>query len=87
MVELGERPVIFGGAIVAACSWDLAATWPRIVVPDNPSGYRFDFARGLDWLVLARHKHDVAHIAAVVHALRTAGARVVVPVLLPALQK
>lgn len=83
MLIRNERPALLGGALVAACSWDVGCAWPRIVVPDDPSAYRFDFAGGLDWLVLARDGHDAAHVAAVAEALRVAGAHVAVPVMLP----
>jgi hypothetical protein len=83
MLARGRRPVLLGGALVAACAWDIAVHWPRIVVPDAPANYRFDFALGLDWLVLSRPGHDRARVDAVVDALLGAGAHVVAPVVLP----
>jgi hypothetical protein len=81
MLQRGERPAILGGALVAALDWDIAPHWPRIVVPDDPAGYRFDFARGVDWLVVGRAEHQ--HLHDVARALREAGAHVVAPVTLP----
>ncbi len=83
MLDRHERPRIFGGAIVAALGWEIAQAWPRVVIADDPSSYWLDFARGLDWLVLARIGHPQLHVAAVVSALRAAGARIVAPVMLP----
>jgi hypothetical protein len=83
MLDRHERPRIPDGTIVAALDWDIAPHWPRIVVPDDPSRYRFEFARALDWLVLSRVGHPRQHVAAVVQALRDAGANVVAPVTLP----
>lgn len=83
MLDRRERPHIFGGAIVAALAWEIAQAWPRVVIADDPADYRLDFARGLDWLVLARIGHPQSHVAAVVQALREAGARIVAPVMLP----
>ncbi|MHB8493712.1 MAG: hypothetical protein ACYC7G_11170 [Rudaea sp.] len=83
MLNRHERPRIFGGAIVAALEWDTAQSWPRVVIADDPSSYRLDFARGLDWLVLARIGHPQSHVAAVVQALRDAGAHIAVAVMLP----
>ena len=83
MLDRHERPRIFGGAIVAVLAWEIAHAWPRVVIPDDPASYRLDFARGLDWLVLARIGHPQSHVAAVVQALRAAGARIVAPVMLP----
>jgi hypothetical protein len=82
MLQRGERPAILGGAIVAALDWDIAPHWPRIVIPDDPGRYRFDFARGLDWLVLSR-PDDSYRAAEVAKALRDAGANVVAPLTLP----
>lgn len=83
MLERGERPVIFGGSIVAACTWDVAPHWPRIVIPDDPARYDLEWCHGVSWLVLAREGHDRAHVDAVVRALRDSGADVVAPVILP----
>lgn len=83
ILSAGQRPLIFGGAIIAACAWDIARAWPRIVIPDDPLRYRLDFARGLDFLVLAREGHSQEHFHAVVAALRDAGAHIVAPVSLP----
>jgi len=83
MLERHARPRILGGAIIAALSWDIAPSWPRVVIADDPSGYRLDFARGLDWLVIARTGHPQSHVAAVVQALREAGAHIAVACLLP----
>ena len=83
MLDRHQRPRILGGAIVAALDWEIAEAWPRVVIPDDPASYRLDFARGLDWLVLARIGHPQSHIAAVVQALRDDGASVVAAVALP----
>jgi hypothetical protein len=83
MLDRRERPSILGGAIVAALAWEIAQAWPRVVIADDPSSYRLDFARGLDWLVLARIGHPQSHVAAVVKALRAAGAHIAVAVMLP----
>jgi hypothetical protein len=83
MLDWHKRPCILGGAIVAACTWDIAQRWPRIVIVDDPAKYRLDFARGLDWLVLSRVEHPKSHVAAVIAALREAGAHIVAPVSLP----
>jgi hypothetical protein len=83
MLERGERPAILGGSLVCALSWDIAPHWPRIVVADDPSQYRFDFARGCDWLVLSRAGRHSPYFVDVIKALRDAGANLVVPVTLP----
>ena len=87
MLAAGRRPVLLRGALVAACAWDIAGSWPRIVLPDAPDKYRLDFARGLDWLVLARVGHPQEHVGAVVAALREAGANIVAPVILPKVEQ
>ena len=79
MLDRHECPDILGGAIVAALEWDIGRHWPRVVIAGDPAGYRLDFAAGLDWFVLARVGHDGSHVAAVVRALRSAGARIVAP--------
>ena len=83
MLNAGLRPTIFGGSIVVACAWDVAEAWPRIVIPDDPARYRLDFARGIDFLVLARDGHPHEHLDAVVAAMRNAGAHIVAPIILP----
>jgi hypothetical protein len=83
MLHRGERPAILGGSIVVALDWDIAPHWPRVVVPDDPGHYRLDWVRGLDLLLLLRRTHPYTHVAAVVRALRDAGANVVAPVALP----
>jgi hypothetical protein len=83
MLRAGLRPAIPNGSIVAALHWDIAPLWPRIVIAGEPSQYRLDFARGLDWLVLAAVGHPQEHVVAVVEALRAAGAHIVAPVMLP----
>ena len=82
MVDAGQRPQLFGGAIVAALGWDIAPTWPRFVLPleDEPSGFRLDFCRGLDVLILYRPGHDAAHVNRARDAIREAGAAIVFPV-------
>ena len=82
MLEQHLRPAIPAGTFVAALEWDIAPHWPRIVVPDEPTRYRLDFARGLDWLVLSGPDHPAEHVVAVVDALRDAGAHIVAPVTL-----
>jgi hypothetical protein len=83
MLERHERSRILGGALVAALAWDIAERWPRIVIVDDPERYRLDFARGLDWLVVARAGHPQAHVTAVAAALRNAGTRIVAVLALP----
>jgi hypothetical protein len=83
MLDRHERPAILGGSLVAALDWDIAPAWPRVVIPDDPDQYRLDFARGLDWVVLSRRGHSYRHVAAVVQALRDAGANVVAPITMP----
>jgi hypothetical protein len=83
MATAGLRPTFPSGTVIAALAWDIAPRWPRIVIADEPSQYRLEFARGLDWLVLAAVGHSQEHVAAVVEALREAGAHIVVPVVLP----
>src|SRR5437899_9176995 len=80
MVEAGQRPQLFGGAIVAALDWDVAAKWPRFVLPlaDEPGTFRLDFCRGLDVLILFPPGHDAAHVNRARDAIRTAGATIVV---------
>ena len=82
MVEAGQRPQIFGGAIVAALDWDIAKLWPRFVLPltDDPQSFRLDFCRGLDVLLLYRRGHDAAHVNRARDAIVEAGANVVAPV-------
>ena len=82
MVDAGQRPQLFGGAIVAALDWDIAETWPRFVLPlaDEPNAFRLDFCRGLDVLILYRPGHDAAHVNRARDAIRAAGAAIVVPV-------
>ena len=71
-----------GSEITAMVGYERA--WPRVVIADDPSRYRLDFVRGLDWLVLSRIGHPESHVVAVVAALGAAGAHIVVPVALPA---
>jgi len=82
MVEAGQRPEIFGGAIVAALDWEIAECWPRFVLPatDDPNSFRLDFCQGLDVLVLCRSGHDAAHVHRARAAIAAAGANVVAPV-------
>ena len=82
MVAAGQRPQIFGGAIVAALDWGVAERWPRFVLPlpDDPHSFRLDFCRGLDVLILYRPGHDAAHVNAARDAIRTAGACIIAPV-------
>ena len=78
MVEAGQRPQIFSGAIVAALDWNIAKSWPRFVLPpaDDPHSFRLDFCRGLDVLVLYRPGHDAVHVNRARDAIVAAGARV-----------
>src|SRR4030095_13990591 len=82
MVASGQRPLIFGGAIVAALNWDVAELWPRFVLPpcDDPRSFRLDFCRGLDVLMLYRPGHDAAHVKRSRNAVLEAGAHIVAPV-------
>lgn len=82
VIEKHQRPTAFGGAIFACCDWDLAPSRAPVVILDDPDRYNLDFARGLDWIVVAHEGHPQAHVAAVVRALLAAGAHVAVPVLL-----
>lgn len=78
MIARGERPTLLGGAMIAALDWAVALGWPRIVVPDDPDAYRYDFARGLDWIVVAPTDHQRGRADAVAQALRANGARCVI---------
>ena len=82
MVASGQRPLAFGGAIVAALNWDVAELWPRFVLPlsDDPRSFRLDFCCGLDVLVLYRQGHDAAHVNRARDAILKAGAHIVAPV-------
>ena len=82
MVAAGQRPQLFGGAIVAALDWDIGKAWPRFVLPpsDEPHAFRLDFCRGLDVLILFRPGHDAAHVNRAREAIREAGAGIVVTV-------
>ena len=82
MVVAGQRPQLFGGAIVAALDWDIGETWPRFVLPvaDDPCEFRLDFCNGLDVLILFRPGHDAAHVNRACDAIRAAGASIVVSV-------
>jgi hypothetical protein len=78
MVEAGQRPQLFGGAIVAALDWNIAEAWPRFVLPpaDEPDSFRLDFCQGLDVLILFRPGHDAAHVNRARDALRAASSEI-----------
>jgi hypothetical protein len=80
MANAGLRPRLPSGTVVAACDWDIARHWPRIVLPGDPTAFDLSFAAGLDFLVLARLGHPQEHVQAVVRELLAAGANIAVPV-------
>lgn len=85
MIQAGQRPRVPAGSIVAACDWDVARSWPRVVIADDPAAFDLSFAAGLDFLVLARQRHSYRHLNAVRQALLDAGANIAVAVTLPTL--
>jgi hypothetical protein len=82
MIGMGQRPQIFGGAIVAALEWNIGERWPRFVLPptDDPYSFRLDFCQGIDVLLFYRPGHDAAHVNRARDAIAGAGANIVAPV-------